>query len=160
MSATLTSSTTDRIEKIVTLHATPARVWRALTDVTKFNEWFGVNVTSPFVPGAQVSGTFRHAKYAHVTLMLWIESMETERFFSYRWHPYAVEQSIDYSAESTTLVTFTLQAVEGGTQLTIVESGFDAIPESRRALAFSMNTNGWNGQAENLARYLAARVAN
>ena len=71
MSATLTTSTTDRIEKIVTLHATPARVWRALTDVTQFNEWFGVNATSPFAPGAQVSGTFRHA--AHAEIHLWQE---------------------------------------------------------------------------------------
>jgi hypothetical protein len=37
----------------------------------------------------------------------------------------------------------------------IVESGFDAIPESRRAKAFTMNSNGWNGQAENIRKFLA-----
>jgi hypothetical protein len=42
------------------------------------------------------------------------------------------------------------------TRVTIVESGFDSIPESRRAKAFAMNTNGWNAQAENIRKFLAA----
>ena len=64
--------------------------------------------------------------------------MEPERFFSFRWHPYALEEGVDYSSEPTTLVTFTLEDTAAGTRLTIVEWGFDAIPESRRAKAFSM----------------------
>ena len=66
----------------------------------------------------------------------------------------AIDPDADYSGEPTTLVTFTLEAVDGGTRLTIVESGFDAIPEARRAKAFGMNTGGWNGQADNLRKYL------
>ena len=81
-------------------------------------------------------------------MTIWIETMEPERFFSFRWHPYAIEPGVDYSAEPTTLVSFTLEDAAGGTRLTIVESGFDAIPESRRAKAFSMNSAGWDGQAE------------
>ena len=97
-----------------------------------------------------------HAKYAHVTLTIWIESMEPERRFSFRWHPYAIEEGVDYAAEPTTLVTFTLEDAGAGTRLTIVESGFDAIPESRRAKAFSMNERGWTGQAENIRKFLSA----
>ena len=89
-------------------------------------------------------------------MTIWIETMEPERLFSFRWHPYAIEEGVDYAAEPTTLVTFTLEEVAGGTRLTIVESGFDAIPESRRAKAFSMNSNGWNGQVENIRKFLAA----
>ena len=88
-------------------------------------------------------------------MTIWIETMESERLFSFRWHPYAVEAAVDYSSEPTTLVSFTLEDAGAGTQLTIVESGFDAIPESRRSRAFSMNTNGWNGQAENIRKFLA-----
>lgn len=36
------NSSTDRIEKLVNLAAPRSRVWRALTDVTQFNTWFGV----------------------------------------------------------------------------------------------------------------------
>jgi hypothetical protein len=53
-------------------------------------------------------------------------------------------------------VSFTLEDAGQGTRLTIVESGFDAIPESRRAKAFAMNSSGWSGQAENIRKFLAA----
>lgn len=149
-----TTQSTDRIEKQVHLDAPRARVWRALTEVKQFNDWFGVSLTAPFAPGAEVSGPIRIRGY-DVTLTIWIEKMEPERFFSFRWHPYAIEPGVDYSVEPTTLVTFTLDDAPGGTRLTIVESGFDAIPESRRATAFSMNEKGWAGQVENFRKYLA-----
>ena len=135
---TTTEASTDRIEKIVDLDAPRSRVWRAITDVKQFNQWFGVSLTSPFTPGAEVTGNMTHPKYSHFTMSIWIESIEPERFFSFRWHPYAIEEGVDYSAEPTTLVTFTFEDSGAGTKLTIVESGFDAIPESRRAKAFSM----------------------
>lgn len=150
-----TVSSTDRIEKQVTLDAPRARVWRALTDVTEFSAWFGVSLATPFEPGAEVSGHLSSRKYEHVALTIWVESMDSPRFFSFRWHPYAMEPGVDYASEPTTLVSFTLEEVDAGTQLTIVESGFDAIPESRRAEAFGMNSKGWNGQAENIRKYLA-----
>lgn len=154
-------TTTDRIEKLVNLDAPRSRVWRALTDVSQFNQWFGVSLAQPFTPGAAVSGNLSSPKYAHITLTIWIESLEPERFFSFRWHPFAIEEGIDYSAEPTTLVTFTLEEVAGGTRLTIVESGFDAIPESRRARAFSANSGGWDAQSKNIKKFVedAARGA-
>ncbi len=154
--ASATPSSTDRIEKHVTFDAPRSRVWRALTDVSQFNSWFGVHLTSPFTPGAEVKGQMTVPKYQHVTMSIWIESLEPEHFFSFRWHPYAIEEGVDYSAEPTTLVAFTLDDAGAGTQLTIIESGFDAIPESRRAKAFSSNSNGWNGQIENIRKYLAS----
>jgi uncharacterized protein YndB with AHSA1/START domain len=151
---TTTPTSTDRIEKQVTFDAPRSRVWRALTDVAQFNSWFGVSLTSPFAAGAEVSGKMTYRKYEHITLTIWIETLEPERLFAFRWHPYAIEDGVDYAAEPTTLVTFTLEEVAAGTRLTIVESGFDAIPESRRAKAFSMNSNGWNSQIENIRKFL------
>jgi uncharacterized protein YndB with AHSA1/START domain len=159
-STSTTPSSTDRIERQVTLDAPRSRVWRAITDVAQFNAWFGVLFTAPFAPGAEVSGKLKIRNDEHVTLRIWIEAMEPQRFFSFRWHPYAVEPGVDYSAEPTTLVSFTLEDAPGGTRLTIVESGFDAIPESRRAKAFSMNSRGWDGEVENLRKFLAATTDN
>jgi uncharacterized protein YndB with AHSA1/START domain len=156
---TTNTMTTDRIEKQLTLDAPRARVWRALTEVSQFNDWFGVSLTEPFAPGAEVHGRVNIRKLEHVTMTIWIETMEPERFFSFRWHPYAIEPGVDYSAEPTTLVAFTLEEVAGGTRLTIVESGFDAIPASRRAAAFSMNDKGWTGQIENIKRHLDRSAA-
>ena len=46
-----------------------------------------------------------------------VESMEPERLFAYRWHPYAVDPKVDYSAEPMTLVEFRLEEAPGGTRL-------------------------------------------
>jgi len=88
---------------------------------------------------------------------LQIERIEAEHFFSYRWHPYAIDPKVDYSSEPTTLVEFRLEEIDGGkgTAVTIVESGFDRIPLARRAEAFRMNDAGWAGQAKKLAQYVA-----
>jgi uncharacterized protein YndB with AHSA1/START domain/uncharacterized damage-inducible protein DinB len=152
-------TSTDRIEKLVSLDAPRSRVWRALTDVEQFNAWFGSALAGVFTPGAEVSGKLTFRSLEHVTITLWIETMEPERLFSFRWHPYAIEANVDYSAEPTTLVSFTLEDAAGGTRLTIVESGFDAIPASRRATAFGKNSAGWDGEAKNLQKFLAQGAA-
>jgi uncharacterized protein YndB with AHSA1/START domain len=147
---------TDRLERQIVLAAPRDRVWRALTDVRQFNEWFGVALTTPFAPGAAVSGHITIPEYAHVVCTMWVEAMEPERRFAFRWHPYAIEPGVDYSSEPTTLVTFTLEEVPGGTHLSVVESGFDAIPEPRRRAAFLANTQGWEAQLLRIESYLAA----
>ncbi len=84
-----------------------------------------------------------------------IERMDPARFFSYRWHPYAVDPGVDYSKEPTTLVEFELRDVPEGTLLTVVESGFDRIPLARRAEALRMNDRGWAEQMNNVQKHVA-----
>jgi uncharacterized protein YndB with AHSA1/START domain len=146
---------TDRIEKTVTLRAPRARVWRAITTAEEFGAWFGVKLDGRFAEGATVRGKITHPGYEHLTMEILIERMESERYFSYRWHPYAVDAAVDYSTEPTTLVEFRLDEANGGTVLTIVESGFDRIPVARRAEAFRMNEGGWTEQMKNIEGYVS-----
>lgn len=148
-------TSTDRIEKTVTLRAPRARVWRALTAAEEFGTWFRVKLDGAFVEGTTIRGRSTHPGYEHVTLEMQIDRIEPERYFSYRWHPYAVDATVDYSAEPATLVEFTLEEANGGTVLTIVESGFDRIPAARRAEAFRMNDAGWTGQLKNIERHVS-----
>jgi hypothetical protein len=85
-----------------------------------------------------------------------IEGMESESLLSWHWHPAAIEPSVDYSQEPTTLVVFDLQEVQGGVRLNIVESGFDGVPPARRLEAFRLNSGGWDGQIDNIAKHVAA----
>lgn len=153
----MTTVVTDRIEKQVELRAPRARVWRALTNAEEFGTWFGVKLLSPFAEGATVRGQITHPQYTHVTMEVQVERIEPERYFAYRWHPYAVDAKTDYSREPTTLVEFTLEDRGDSTALTIVESGFDRIPLARRAEAFRMNEGGWTEQARNIERYVAQK---
>jgi uncharacterized protein YndB with AHSA1/START domain len=148
-------SSTDRIEKRVVLRAPRSRVWRAISTAEEFGAWFRVNLEGVFAEGATVRGKITHPGYEHVTLEMRVERIEPERYFSYRWHPNAIDPAVDFSAEPTTLVEFILEDVEGGTAVTIVESGFDRIPLARRAEAFRMNEQGWAGEIKNLERYVS-----
>ena len=84
-----------------------------------------------------------------------IVQMIPQRLFSYRWHPHAVETGVDYSQEPTTLIEFTLQPLEDGVLLRVVESGFDQIPLARRAKAFEANSGGWALVVKLIEDYLA-----
>jgi uncharacterized protein YndB with AHSA1/START domain len=149
------STSTDRIEKNIEVRAPRSRVWRAISNAKEFGTWFRMNVDGEFTEGAKLRGRITHPGYEHVTLDLLVEKIEPERYFSYRWHPHALDSSIDYSAEPMTLVEFILEDAEGGTAVTIIESGFDRIPAERRDEAFRSNANGWTGQIKNLAQYVA-----
>ena len=148
-------TSTDRIEKRFEVAASRARVWRAISDATEFGAWFGVKFDRPFAPGATVIGQLTIPKYEHMALEILVEKMEPEGYFSYRWHPYAVDPAINYKTEPTTLVEFRLEETARGTVVTITESGFDRLPASRRAEAFRMNEHGWATQSNKLASYVA-----
>lgn len=147
-------SETDRIEKNILLRAPRSRVWRALTDAQEFGTWFRVNLDGRFEVGKRIRGKITYPGYEHLTMDVMVEAMEAEKLFSYRWHPGATEIGVDYSAEPTTLVEFRLEDAEGGTMLTIVESGFDKVPKERRDEAFRSNDEGWTEQLQNIRRHV------
>jgi uncharacterized protein YndB with AHSA1/START domain len=160
----------DRIEKRVVLRAPLDRVWRAISDAEQFGRWFGVRFDGPFVEGAAVGAAIaptvvddevakRQEAHAGMRSMWQIVAIEPKRRFAYRWHPFAIDPDVDYDSEPTTLVEFTLSDTPDGVLLTIVESGFDAIPASRRGALFEAKSEGWAIQTDMVRRYLEdARV--
>jgi uncharacterized protein YndB with AHSA1/START domain len=147
---------TDRIEKSIVLEAPLGRVWRAISDAEEFGTWFRVQLEGPFVAGQVLRGKITYPGYEHLRAELFVERIQPQTYLSYRWHPAAVEPGVDYSAEPTTLVEFKLTEIATGTELTIVESGFDALPAARRAEAFRMNEGGWAEQCQNIARHVTS----
>ncbi len=147
----------DAIEKRIVLRAPRSRVWKAILDKTEFGNWFGVKLgTGEFTAGETASGNITYPGYEHLLWTAEIVEVTPERRLSYRWHPYAIDPGVDYSSEPRTLVTFTLEDAPEGTQLTVVESGFDAIPAHRREEAFRMNEGGWTAQMQNIERHVTA----
>jgi uncharacterized protein YndB with AHSA1/START domain len=148
---------TDRIERKVLLKAPRARVWRALSNAEEFGNWFGVNLQGKsFAAGQRTHGQITYPGYEYLVFEVWIERVEPERLLSWRWHPAPVEKGVDYSPEPTTLVTFELKDAEGGTLLSIVESGFDEVPPHRRLGAFRINSEGWDEQMKRIEQHVAA----
>jgi uncharacterized protein YndB with AHSA1/START domain len=149
---------TDRIEKTIELNAPVERVWRALTDHEEFGQWFRVKLDAPFKPGQPSTGHMTWPGYEHVRWNAGVVTMDEPRLFSFTWHPYAIDQSQDYSDETPTLVEFRLEPAGQGTRLVVTESGFDKVPERRRAEAFRMNDSGWATQVKNIKDYVEAHA--
>jgi uncharacterized protein YndB with AHSA1/START domain len=157
---------TDRIEKKILLRAPRSRVWTALTDSNEFGAWFGMRFEGPFRAGTTMHGAMvpttvdaevarQQKPYEGFPFEITIERIDPERLFSFRWHPFAIEKGVDYSAEPTTLIVFELEEVADGIMLTVTESGFDRIPIERRAKAFAANEGGWTMVITLIEKYVA-----
>jgi uncharacterized protein YndB with AHSA1/START domain len=159
---------TDQIEKKTVLKSTREHVWQAISDSARFGAWFGVEFAGPFVAGSWMNGKIVPTKvdpevaklqerYTGKPFQMYVERIESMKRFSFRWHPFAVDSSYDYSNEPTTLVTFEVAETDGGVLLTITESGFEQIPIARRTQAFEANEGGWTHQLKLIERYLTGQ---
>jgi uncharacterized protein YndB with AHSA1/START domain len=155
----------DRIEKKVQLKAPREKVWRAIIDPRQFGSWFGVRFEDgPFEVGTLTVGRMTPTSvdpevaslqkpFEGMPFQIVVERIEEMARFAFRWHPFAADES-PAADEPTTLVEFALADCHLGTELTITESGFDALPDERRAEAYANNEGGWEHQAHLLAKYL------
>lgn len=144
---------TDRIQKEITLRAPQSRVWSALTDHEQFSAWFQVALEGPIEAGGTIRGKITYEGCEHMTLVAFIEALEPESYFSFRW-PHVTDPDQDPSSGPTTLVEFRLEPTDAGTHLTIVESGFDALPPEIRSECFVRNEGGWAIQVENIRQHV------
>lgn len=148
----------DKIEKQIQLKAPLTRVWRALTDYREFGEWFRVKLEKPFAPGQPMRGHITYPGYEHIVFNAQVIAMKPETYFSFTWHPYAIDPEQDYSHEPPTLVEFHLEPAGSGTLLRVTESGFSKIPARRRDEAFRMNEGGWAEQMTNIETYVGKKA--
>jgi uncharacterized protein YndB with AHSA1/START domain len=144
----------ERIEKKIEIAVPVSRVWKALTDSKQFGEWFLVKMDGPFVARQPICGQITHPGYEHVRIEIFIKEITPETYFSYTWHPFAVDKGTDYSDELPTLVEFFLEPNGDGTLLKVTESGFENVPAERRAEAFRRNDGGWAQQMKNIEAYV------
>lgn len=149
-------SSLNQISRSSFMRAPRSRVWHALTEISEFSRWFSVETAEPaFLPGARVRmvSTYEGPCY-RAEFFLDVVEMVPERTFSWRWHPGANLLNEDLLKEPMTLVTFQLEDAEGGTQVTVTETGFDQLFAERRSRVFGENQEGWKIQMANLERHL------
>lgn len=138
----------DRIERTVTLAHPPGKVWAALTTAEGLSRWFGTEARIDLRPGG--SAWMRWA--GGETAELRVERVEEGRVFGFTW-------PIDGLPEDDprrTYVEFTLEPVDAGTLLRVVETGFAQLPENVHREAFEGNIEGWSSELDELVEYLDA----
>jgi uncharacterized protein YndB with AHSA1/START domain len=134
----------DRIERTMTFHVPRELVWDAITQPESISKWFGDDTELELNPGGEA--VFR---WGEIEVRATVDAVEPPSRFSYRWEP-----SHTPSGGPTTLVEFTLEEIDGGTRLTLVESGFASLGAEAR----QENEYGWDDELSHLREHLGALV--
>jgi uncharacterized protein YndB with AHSA1/START domain len=122
------------IERHVDLPAEPDRAWGLLVDPEDQPAWLGREVDLPAMPGH--AGSVVDHDGTHRQLV--VDEVEVGRRIVWTWWP-----SDDDGAASR--VEITLEPIEEGTRVTVVEQSHPAGPQARaRASATPAAASGWS----------------
>jgi uncharacterized protein YndB with AHSA1/START domain len=143
----------DSITRDIQIDADPQRVWDALSDATAFGEWFRVKLDGPFVVGETTTGKMIYPGHEGVPWTSVTEVMEPPKRLVFRWPDCPPGE--DAGPDTVWLtVEFALQPKDGGTLVTIAETGFAALPADRHVSMLRDNAEGWEIQTANLKRHV------
>lgn len=147
--ASVVDESTFTVRRTIRIAAPIEKVWSAVTEPAHISKWFGQTVLDG--TGAGASGTITFPDYGSVPLR--VEAMDAPRMVSYRWgNDDAAEQLPDAVDDSSTVFTFTLEPVAEGTELTVVESGFERTSDPAANMA--SHAEGWVSELDKLVALL------
>jgi uncharacterized protein YndB with AHSA1/START domain len=150
----MTAAELTRIDRTITIAAPRERVWQALTNTAELSAWFQVRIEGEIVPDTEVWMTSVNPEHGGQRFLVRFAQMDPPHRLVWEWHPGEVDPDVDYSREPRTTVTFTLEPSDGGTRLTVSETGFDEIALARRAKVYRDNSQGWTDVLGWLQRYV------
>jgi uncharacterized protein YndB with AHSA1/START domain len=119
----------DQVQRHVLIRGSIERAFAALTDASLFPTWGPVSIEGKLEPGQRPVLDFGPAGGGKVAV--YVVAFESPRYFAYRWAQGATDPAVlqgDPLAVPNTLVEFRLEAVDGGTRVTVTESGLSELP--------------------------------
>jgi uncharacterized protein YndB with AHSA1/START domain len=134
------------IFRSVQIAAHRSAVWEALTEAELLGEWFGDTAEIDL----RVGGAGKLSWDAWGTFRLVVEEVDEPNSFAFRW---ARDPDTDPKPGASTLARFTLEDQEGGTRLTVVETGWDELGGDVEA-AMQGNRDGWVEELDELIAFL------
>lgn len=148
--ASVIDEATFSVRRTIRIAAPIEKVWTAVTEPEHISRWFGRTVLDG--TGAGASGTITFSDYGAVPIR--VEAVDAPRMVSYRWgNDDALRQLPDAVEDDTsTVFTFTLEEVADGTQLTVVETGFDRTSDPAANMA--AHAEGWVSELDKIVALL------
>jgi uncharacterized protein YndB with AHSA1/START domain len=107
----------DAVEREVTVPASPAEVWLAVTQSDEVSAWFGADAQLEVRPGGRGVFRWRDGTERHVV----VEDVEPPRRLSFRWLPFQRTAAGEVVTLPSTRVEILLDEVPGGTRVRVVE---------------------------------------
>jgi uncharacterized protein YndB with AHSA1/START domain len=145
------------VERSIWINAARDRAWRAVTKPEHLDKWYADKMFATFyrwhIPALEVGRIVKFYNKDNESDMqiATIEDVDPLREFTLRWQPHA-------NYPQVSLVTCFLLAEEnGGTRVTISESGYENVPEAERQSVLDASGEGYTLSMENLKAYLEGR---
>lgn len=152
----MTVTIQNAIERELIIPVARQKVWDAITRPDQISKWFSDSVAMELQPGSPI--VFHWDGYGDRRGQ--VETVDPPYRFAYRWiSSDDADQSIPFDAVPSTLVEYTLDETAEGTRVTVVESGFAALPADIRENLLRGNTEGWISQTTRLLDYLVGEQA-
>jgi uncharacterized protein YndB with AHSA1/START domain len=147
----MTATVQNTIERSIDLPVSRQRAWDAITMPQQISEWFHGLWEFELKPGAPIHFDFGEWGIHRGR----VETVEPMDRVVYLWtHGTDADRSIPIDQVPNTLMEFRLADAGNGTRLTVVESGFAALPDDIRENSLRDNTQGWDEQMGNIQTYL------
>jgi len=118
----------------------PEKVWDSISDGKAISDWF---IKADFKAEMGYQYTFTHED---TIINGEVKEVNRPKKLAYTW--------IIKGVGIETLVEWILEEKDGGTELTIVHSGFDKYSDEKRESVFSAHSGGWEHQLSSLAKFL------
>lgn len=137
------------ITRTVEIAAAVPQVWAAVTRSELIACWFGDQCEFDARPGGR--GSFGWTEHG-VSVPVEVVEVEEPARISFYW---ANEPGGDLSEGHRTTVTFELEEIDGGTRLTVTETGFDLLAgdAAYRTKAWADNVEGWRDELAELVAF-------
>lgn len=132
------------------IKAPPAEVWAAITRPELMMQWWGpdagptLSVVADVRPGGRFSVVFRLMNGEEHNPTGIYQEVVPEKRLVFTW-------DLPGAAEPPSLVTFQLEAIDGGTLLTLIH---ERLPDEPTRVS---HEEGWNGLLDKLPAFLGAR---
>jgi uncharacterized protein YndB with AHSA1/START domain len=131
---TAATTDTDRIERSITIDATPERVWQIVSEP---GWWINGGTLRPHRIEDGGDGTSVVHDEEHGAFRIRTERLDPPRYAAFRWIGRENERG------AGTLTEFWVEDGADGVTLRVVESGLENIPESEREAYLRDNVEGW-----------------
>jgi uncharacterized protein YndB with AHSA1/START domain len=136
------------ITRTIDITAPTAKVWAALTEPDLIAQWFGDSAEFDASPGG--AGVFGWKDHGPFRVL--VEHVDKPKTLVYRW---ARDADVDPVPGNSTVVRFDLAEIDGGTRLTVLETGFEELSDPQSA--HDGNTEGWRAELGELVEFVESQ---
>lgn len=136
------------IELSITVRATAAEVWGALTDSDELENWWSEEVKLEARVGGQFREVWEDDEGKAQLASGKVTAVKPKQEITFSW------REKDWPKDVTTLCTFLIKDDKNQRTITVRHSGWENLPESKQAMLVEDFSLGWKYHLKELKSYL------